>query len=79
MKPKVKVYDNNGKTFDRFTIIDLNPIATDRFNYVASGNSPQGFWQHGEIYRQHIGEHLGKRIAFENLPDDVQKQYLSEI
>jgi hypothetical protein len=75
----VSVYDNNGETLDRYTIIDLNPIAPNTFIYVAAGNSPKTFWQHGEIKKQDIGKHLGKKIAFESLPTDVQNQYKSEI
>ena len=91
MKPKVKVFDNNGKTFDRFTIIDLTPLPDNQgkkilsgeetFIYVGSSHnprSPQGFWQHGEIKKSDIGKHLGKIIPFESLPIEVQNTWNAE-
>jgi len=66
---KVKVYDNGGATCDRYTVI-LNAQG----DYVAMSSNPfdpQGFGQHGEGCGP--GKHLGKRIKFEELPEDCKK------
>ena len=45
------------------------------YPYIAADNNPfhpQGFGQHGESSGFLTGKHLGKRIAFEDLPPDVQ-------
>lgn len=79
------VFDNNGETFDRFTIIDK----TTGEMIGASSNPfhPQGFGQHcGNILlskpqstiKERINEFkkygsLGKVIDFATLPGDVQQ------
>lgn len=40
---------------------------------------PDGFGQHGESREFLTGKHLGKRVAFETLPVDVQKFILQSI
>lgn len=66
---KVKVFDNGGKTFDRYTVIynaegDYVAMSADPFH-------PQGFGQHGEKCLP--GPHLGKLIDFDDLPDDCKR------
>lgn len=75
------IYDNGGKTFDRYTVYYSSysfwandPQEKTRF-YDCVGMSdrpfhPQGYGQHS--YGQ-IGRHNGKRIAFEDLPIDCQE------
>lgn len=79
-----KIWDNGGKTFDRYTIV----FKARRYDYRlywpylgASENPfhPQGFGQHGESSEPMGGKHLGKRIAFEALPEDVQRFVLQSI
>ena len=40
---------------------------------------PQGFGQHGESRHFLTGRHLGKRIRFEDLPEQVQRFVLQNI
>lgn len=78
---KVKaIYDNGGKTFDRFTVYYFK----DGDYYFGRGMSedpthPQGFGQccHGQL-----GRHNGKRIDFEDLPvkcQEVVKQDVKDL
>lgn len=74
---RVRVWDNGGKTFDRYTIL---PPANAGAQYREHGNAwtaigasrnpfhPQGFGQHVTAMP---GPHLGKRIAWDALPIDV--------
>ena len=82
----VRCYDNGGSSFDRYTILPPrnagpdywhNRRPPDRFNgvWAAIGASespfhPQGFGQHVAAM---AGPHLGKRIAWDALPRDVQR------
>ena len=52
------------------------------YPYLAANNCPfhpQGFGQHGESKTFITGRHLGKRVAFESLPVDVQTFILQSI
>lgn len=74
---KIKsVYDNGGRSADRFTIVfdvasrKLGP--TMLWECVGSSMNPthpQGFYQHSDCV---LGNHLGKRIAFADLPEEVR-------
>ena len=76
MKPKyIRVYDNGGKTFDRYTVVYTR---TGHHEYVGLSERPfhpQGFCQHGEndspIDYPRYG-HIGKKISFEDLPNDCK-------
>lgn len=63
------IYDNGGKTADRYTI-----VFSDKSALGLSDNpeSPQGFsqWEPGPV---ETGKHLGKKILFSQLPKNVQK------
>src|SRR4051812_8413503 len=81
----IRIFDNQGKTFDRYTVIFTKKSITDKesrkhygqlFMYVGMSENPfhpQGFGQHGELSDPRGGKHLGKRIAFTDLPTDCQK------
>lgn len=91
----VRVYDNGGETFDRYTVLFTGRYAgrpVGRTEYVGMSENPchpQGFGQHGEIegvpdaqrgWPPAIGRkcHLGKRIAFTDLPDECQRVVMSD-
>ena len=66
------IYDNGGKTFDRFTVYYDE---MERGFYTGRGMSakpfhPQGF---GQFITGALGKHNGKRITFDSLPEDCQK------
>jgi hypothetical protein len=72
------IYDNEGMSIDRYTVYFTHPkdwgiIQPGLYPYVAMSGAPfhpQGFCQHGEGF---LGKHNGKRIKFENLPEDCQR------
>jgi len=64
------VYDNGGKTADRYTIfLDGSVYGMDNHPF-----HPQGFGQYvGEASElAPPGPHLGKKISVKKLPDDVK-------
>ena len=70
----VRIYDNGGKTADRFTAVYMNQ-PEGRGLFGARGMCerpfhPQGI---GMYIAAAPGRHLGKRITFEQLPTDCQK------
>jgi len=80
-----RIFDNGGTSIDRYTIAfkacKVNNIFTI-YPYLASSANPfhpQGFGQHGESREFLNGKHLGKRVAFDSLPVDVQKFVLNNI
>ena len=74
-RPSTRIYDNGGKTFDRYTVVFMSrPYAPNSPLYEALAMSanpfhPQGFGQHTSAMP---GRHLGKRIEPEDLPNDCQ-------
>lgn len=52
------------------------------YPYLASGDTPfdpQGFGQYSESNIFLTGKHLGKRVSFESLPDQVKQFILQSI
>ena len=77
----IKIYDNQGETFDQYTAIftKLPEYGENMFSAVGMSEcpfSPQGFGQHCTAKP---GKHLGKRINFEQLPIDCQKLILQDV
>lgn len=83
----VRLYDNGGKTFDRYTCVFTGVYrrTKTRGDFLYLGMSanpfhPQGFGQHGssphQIDRPSYG-HLGKKVKWDVLPDDVKKCILA--
>lgn len=71
----VRIYDNGGKTADRYTAVYMDEPERQKGLYACVGMddrpfSPQGFGQHGVAMP---GAHLGKRIDFADLPKDCQR------
>jgi len=62
-----KVYDNGGQTFDRYTIIFKD--RPDALGLSENCDSSQGFSQFGDAVE---GRHLGRQIAFADLPENVR-------
>lgn len=76
----VRIYDNGGKTVDRYTVVYMD-CQEGRGLYGALGMSaqpfhPQGFGQHCTAMP---GRHLGLRITFEELPQDCQRAVLRDL
>lgn len=71
----IAVYDNGGKSLDRYTIV-FNSIASknrNRYQYDAISASENGvgvfMWVQCER-----GKHLGKKIEFASLSKELQKK-----
>lgn len=70
---------------DRYTIAFKGwrlPRFGMTYPYLAASAQPfhpQGFGQHGESRHFLTGRHLGKRIRFEDLPEQVQRFVLQNI
>lgn len=75
----LRIYDNGGRTLDRYTILPPRDAGADyRENSPGTWSAicasahpfhPQGFGQH---CRAAPGSHLGRRIRWDDLPEDVQ-------
>jgi hypothetical protein len=87
-KPRyIRCYDNNGKSFDQYTVVFTGRYTNktnNEFLYVGMSKNPyhpQGFGQHGysdcPIDRPTYS-HLGKKIKFDDLPGNCQKLVLSD-
>lgn len=74
----LRCYDNGGRTFDRYTIIPPRWAKEERERdgtWSAIGASerpfhPQGFGMHVSATP---GSHLGRRVKWDDLPEEVQK------
>lgn len=77
MTEDLVVYDNGGKTLDRYTIVHKKRYrrANNQKLYYAVGASEtgSGFFQHCEAAR---GRHLGKVISFSELSLELQKMII---
>jgi hypothetical protein len=66
------IYDNGGKTIDRYTFVTDQLFGLEANIFVALGTDDIG----GEAFSQWgcaiTGRHLGKRVAFSDLPAIVQ-------
>lgn len=76
----IRIYDNGGKTFDRYTVVYMTE-PEGRGLYGARGMSedpfhPQGF---GQYCSAMAGRHLGRRIAFEDLPEPCRRAVLMDL
>ena len=77
----IRCYDNSGASIDRYTVVFTGHYRQKTggvFWYLAMNAKPfhpQGFGQHGEnnvpIDRPTYA-HLGKKIKFQDLPEDCQ-------
>lgn len=64
-----KIFDNDGKTFDRFTLINSNG---DVFSFSDNPFHPQGFGQfNGNVkdWKNFSTDTIGKEISIDELPE----------
>lgn len=70
----LRIYDNGGKTFDRFTVVFMDrPERNGLYEALAMSEGcyhPQGIGMHTSAMP---GRHLGKRIGLDSLPSDCRK------
>ena len=80
-----RVYDAGEGFADRYTVALRGYLVKGYgmvYPYLAASENPyhpQGVGQHGETRVFLTGRHLGKRVAFETLPEPVQRFILSNI
>lgn len=79
-----RIYDAGDSFADRYTVAfkAYNVRGQLYWPYLASGPSPfhpGGFGQHGESAHPVTGKHLGKRVAFESLPEQTQQFILQNL
>ena len=78
----VKLYDNGGKRFDRYTAVYTDrPDRGHPGSYECRGMSahpthPQGYGMYGSAMP---GQHLGKRINLSDLPAECQRVVLRDL
>ena len=74
----IGVYDNEGKTFDRYTIVfnEKEGIFYNCLGLSFNPDSPQGFSQWSTCQD---GNHLGKKVSFESLPINIQNHVIERM
>lgn len=76
------IYDNGGKTFDRYTVVyNSHDESYDKQFWDCRCMSehpahPQGIGTYGTCM---LGRHLGNKITFEELPDEVKEVVLRDL
>lgn len=73
--PNIRCYDNGGKSADRYTVVYMDEPERTPNLYAARGMNAEPFHPQGigMCCTAMPGRHLGRRIAFEELPADCQK------
>jgi len=76
----VRLYDNGGTTVDRYTAVYMDEPEYKPGVYAARGMSARPFHPQGVgLYCTAMpGRHLGKRIRFDELPEDCQRLVLQD-
>lgn len=80
MKANIKIYDNGGESYDRYTILLMDTKTQGIF----------GDWDYEcvsasedlKVYTHHYcedGDHLGKEIMFDKLPSRLQTKLNEEL
>ncbi len=75
----ISIYDNDGETHDRYTIVLNEPWAPGFLTCLGlsdNPNSPQGFSQFSSCQD---GSHLGSKIEFNSLPIEIQNHIIERI
>lgn len=73
---KLSFYDNGGKSFDRITIV-FNNLRTKKgyrqyeYDCISSSESGSGMFTWGTAMK---GRHLGKKITYNDLSDELKKR-----
>lgn len=78
-----RIYDNGGETSDRYTIClarQVDDRGKEYYPYIGCNSQPfYGIGYHGESQHKIDGAHLGRRIAIEDCPVEVQKFIRTEL
>lgn len=83
MPSRIRIYDNGGKTVDRYTLVvpSVNePGKLDMYGFNDNPFHPQGFGQSAGSYdKMGSYSHLGKLISYDDLPEQAQRFVRQEI
>jgi len=78
-----RIYDAGEQVIDRYTIAFKGYRSARHgmiYPYLAANSSPfHSFGQHGESDTFMTGKHLGKRVSFESVSNDLQRFILDNI
>ena len=74
----IAVYEKEGGFIDRYLVVfdERNGDYYVGLSLSASPGSPQGVSSFSDVL---LGEHLGKEISFEDLPEDVREHVLERV
>lgn len=70
------VYDNGGRTFDRYTAFLSDGEEGYALGIGDTGNVPNGFCMHVDAVR---GAHLGRVILLEEMTEPARRALLAEV
>lgn len=74
---KIRIYDNQGKSLDRFTVIYTDePEGLGMYSARAMSEDP--FTGFGQMCIASIGKHLGKLISFDDLPEPCKRLVIQD-
>jgi hypothetical protein len=77
MPSTARIYDNGGKTADRYTLVVPSidePGKLDMWGFDENPYHPQGFGQYaGSYHKMGSYSHLGKLVSISDLPDKAQR------
>ncbi|WP_413460659.1 hypothetical protein [Herbaspirillum huttiense] len=78
IRTKVRLYDNGGKTLDRYTSLYLfDPVRPGAYGSRSMNSQPyQGIGCYGEAMP---GRHLGRRVQLNDMPGDCQRLIRSDV
>lgn len=72
---QVRIYDNGGETFDRYTVF-FSDHPGNVLGIGDTGNVPNGYCMHVEAEE---GEHLGETITLAEMTDAARKAVENEL
>ena len=74
----ISIYDNQGETFDRITIVFNNKKTNTKngiiYEGIGASEDGRGFLQHTICIK---GKHLGKKITFSSLTKELQNKLIN--
>ncbi|AQH05800.1 hypothetical protein A9R05_43065 (plasmid) [Burkholderia sp. KK1] len=75
-----RIYDNNGKTADRYTVLYmLEPERSGLYAGRGMNDEPYHPMGIGMCISGAPGRHLGRKITFDDLPEDCRRVVISDV
>lgn len=77
----IRIYDNGGRSYDRYTVIYMDQPETRAGTYNSIGMSEGPFGHLGICQHSPAmpGPHLGKRIRWDELPEACQRAVMQDL